>query len=70
MTHHDVSDPHARHGTPGTTFDPVCGHWVVPAKARGTSTIGGRTVHFCSAGCKVAFDKDPARFLPRLEAQR
>lgn len=59
-------DPHTSEDTPGATHDPVCGRWVVPEKAHGTSIAGDRTVHFCSAACKRAFDAAPARWLPRL----
>lgn len=68
-THHDHDDPHATPQTPGATHDPVCNHWVIPAKAHGVSTYAGRTVHFCSAGCKRAFDKDPAKFLAKLKTR-
>lgn len=65
--HHSHDDPHATEDTPGATHDPVCNHWVVPEKAHGRSTLDGITVHFCSAGCKKAFDASPQRFLPRLK---
>ena len=68
MAHaHAHDDPHATRDTPGATHDPVCDHWVLPQKAHGSSTVDGATVHFCSAGCKRAFDKAPARFLARLQ---
>lgn len=70
-THHghdDLDDdPHATIDTPGATHDPVCGHWVIPAKAHGTSVHQGVTIHFCSAACKRAFDKTPERFFPRYQ---
>lgn len=66
--HHEHEDAHATMGTPGATHDPVCDHWVIPAKAHGTSVVKGKTVHFCSAGCKRAFDKDPAKYLPKLKS--
>lgn len=65
--HHDHDDPHATRETPGATHDPVCDHWVIPHKAHGSSTVGDTTVHFCSEGCKRAFDKDPQRFLARFK---
>jgi Cu+-exporting ATPase len=42
--------------------DPVCGMMVEPKRAAGSSVYGGKTYHFCSAGCKSTFDKSPARF--------
>ena len=67
MSHsaHDHDDPHATEGTPGATHDPVCDHWVVPAKAHGTVVHRGETIHFCSARCERAFGKDPERYFPR-----
>jgi P-type Cu+ transporter len=41
--------------------DPVCGMQVednTPLK----SQYNGRTVYFCSAGCKAKFDKNPAQY--------
>ncbi len=42
--------------------DPVCGMMVDERRAAGISTFQGKTYYFCNAGCKSAFDKDPARF--------
>ncbi|HET6398124.1 MAG TPA: YHS domain-containing protein [Candidatus Thermoplasmatota archaeon] len=64
MTPHH-HDPHATAGTPGATHDPVCGHWVRPQFAHGSSVHAGDTIHFCSAGCKRAFDADPGRYHAR-----
>jgi len=41
--------------------DPVCG-MDVPPDTHYVSTYGGKTVHFCSATCKEAFDKAPAEY--------
>ena len=43
--------------------DPVCGMTVDPAKAAGSSKYGGKTVYFCSAGCKQKFDTNPEKYL-------
>ncbi|HEX8904916.1 MAG TPA: cation transporter, partial [Longimicrobiaceae bacterium] len=43
-------------------IDPACGMAVDPASAAGTSEYRGETYHFCSAGCKHAFDADPAKY--------
>ncbi|MFQ6058604.1 MAG: YHS domain-containing protein [Anaerolineae bacterium] len=43
--------------------DPVCGMTVDEKKAAGTSEHMGKTYYFCSKGCKVAFDKDPEKYL-------
>ncbi|HEY1456513.1 MAG TPA: permease [Candidatus Dormibacteraeota bacterium] len=42
--------------------DPVCGMNVDAASAAARSVYRGRTFHFCSAGCKEAFDSDPERY--------
>jgi P-type Cu+ transporter len=43
-------------------IDPVCGMTVDPAKAAGSSEYGGKTIYFCSAGCKAKFDADPDKY--------
>jgi Cu+-exporting ATPase len=43
--------------------DPVCGMTVDETNAAGTSEYKGKTYYFCSRGCKVAFDKDPEKYL-------
>jgi YHS domain-containing protein len=36
--------------------DPICGMWIDPATAAGTSQLVDVTIHFCSSHCKQAFD--------------
>ena len=43
--------------------DPVCGMMVDPASSAASYDYEGKTYHFCAVGCKVAFEKDPERFL-------
>jgi YHS domain-containing protein len=43
--------------------DPVCGMTIDENKAAGRSEYKGQTYYFCSVGCKVAFDKDPEKYL-------
>ena len=43
--------------------DPVCGMSVQEELAPATSEYGGQTIYFCSLGCKIAFDREPARWL-------
>jgi YHS domain-containing protein len=43
--------------------DPVCGMEVDPTQAAGNSEYNGKMYYFCSKGCKVAFDKDPEKYL-------
>ena len=48
-----------------TTTDPVCGMDVNTEIARAlglTSEHDGTTYAFCSKGCKLEFDEDPARY--------
>ncbi len=60
---HLLGDPaaDARH----EEIDPVCGMTVDVATARHLTTHEGRTYYFCSAGCRKAFEDEPARFLAR-----
>ena len=46
-----------------TAHDPVCHMDIAPATAAGTSMFEGTTYYFCSRGCKVDFDEDPAATL-------
>jgi P-type Cu+ transporter len=45
-----------------TVKDPVCGMEIDTESAAGSSDYSGKEYHFCSAGCKEKFDKDPASF--------
>jgi YHS domain-containing protein len=42
--------------------DPVCGMTVDERKAAATASYQGQTYYFCSAGCKVTFEKAPAQY--------
>ncbi len=43
--------------------DPVCGMSVNPDEAAATSVFQGTTYYFCAAGCKKAFDENPAKYV-------
>ncbi|MCG2770079.1 MAG: YHS domain-containing protein [Anaerolineae bacterium] len=43
--------------------DLVCGMMVDPQTAAATSEYKGETYHFCAKGCKVAFDKNPEKYV-------
>ena len=47
--------------------DPVCGMDVDPKTAAGKSDYQEQTYYFCSAGCKKAFDKVPAKYAGKAE---
>ena len=51
---------------PAFATDPVCGMTVDVATAVHTFDYEGRTVYFCSAGCKAAFERDPSAFSAAL----
>ena len=53
------------HEAPHVVFatDPVCGMTVDPLTATHRAEFGGTTFWFCSAGCKVEFEKTPERYL-------
>ncbi len=42
--------------------DPVCGMNADEKKAT-TVTYQGKTYYFCSAGCKVTFEKAPGQYV-------
>ena len=44
-------------------IDPVCKMNVDEATAQHKSEYNGKTYFFCMAGCKVAFDADPEKYL-------
>jgi xanthine dehydrogenase accessory factor len=46
--------------------DPVCGMMVDPASATHKSHYDGAWFYFCCAGCKQAFEKDPAKHAAAL----
>ena len=43
--------------------DLVCGMTVNEKKAAAKSEYKGNTYYFCARGCKVAFDKDPEKYI-------
>jgi len=48
--------------------DVVCGMEVDPKTAPARTEYEGQTYYFCAPGCKVAFDKDPEKYLqPRAK---
>ena len=44
-------------------IDPVCKMDVEESKAVATSEYKGKKYYFCAKGCKIAFDKDPEKYL-------
>lgn len=47
--------------------DLVCGMEVDPETAPAKSEYKGKTYYFCARGCKVAFDRDPEKYLEAAE---
>lgn len=45
--------------------DPICGMQVDEKTAVYRSEYDGRTVYFCSPGCKREFDRHPQKFTGR-----
>jgi len=43
--------------------DPVCGMKVDPAASKHRADYGGKTFHFCSAGCRAKFIAAPESYL-------
>ena len=64
--HGDAGHHHAPAQDAGATAlatDPVCGMTVDPATSKHRMEHGGSVFHFCSAGCRVKFAADPAKYL-------
>ena len=56
--------PESTPASVGLATDPVCGMTVDPATARHTHTLAdGRTFYFCCPHCRVAFEKEPEKYL-------
>jgi len=52
--------------------DLVCGMMIDPQRAAATSEYKGQIYYFCARGCKVAFDKEPERYIkaqPQTESE-
>ncbi|HWB29215.1 MAG TPA: YHS domain-containing protein [Vicinamibacterales bacterium] len=49
--------------------DPVCGMTIDEARAAGKSEYQGQTYHFCSKGCKDAFDRQPDAYVSRADTR-
>ena len=47
---------------PAEALDPVCGMTVETASARNVAEYAGETYYFCCAGCKRAFELEPAKY--------
>jgi len=63
-THEHAHDHHGHASAPDAgERDPVCGMTVDPATSKHRAEHGGRTYHFCSAGCRTKFEADPERYL-------
>lgn len=45
------------------SVDPVCKMDVDEKTAAAKSDYKGKTYYFCAKDCKVAFDKDPRKYL-------
>jgi Cu+-exporting ATPase len=44
-------------------IDPVCKMNVDPKTAAAKAEYKGQMYYFCAPGCKVAFEKDPEKYL-------
>lgn len=49
-------------------IDPVCGMEVDEKSAAATYDYQGKTYYFCGPGCKVAFTKEPEKYLHKPES--
>ena len=53
---------HSHHDTNAMVKDPVCGMDVDPAATAHHAEHGGKSWHFCSAGCRQKFVADPGKY--------
>jgi xanthine dehydrogenase accessory factor len=58
---------HSHHAgiAPGTAIDLVCGMTVPADQTSRPFEYEGETYYFCCPGCRVAFEKDPASYIPQ-----
>lgn len=52
---------------PEKALDVVCKMMVDPEAAPAKTEYRGETYYFCAPGCKVAFEKDPEKYLQGSE---
>ena len=55
----------AAQAAPAEATDPVCGMTVTAGPGSHPFTYEGTTYYFCRAGCRSAFEKDPAAYLKK-----
>jgi len=55
-------------GVAEQVVDPVCGMAVDPSSTPHRAEHAGRVFHFCSAGCREAFEADPGAYLAEQRA--
>jgi xanthine dehydrogenase accessory factor len=48
---------------PPTAIDPVCGMTVAAVESSLHAHVNGRTIYFCSNGCRTAFLADPEKYV-------
>ncbi|MGC2520653.1 MAG: YHS domain-containing protein, partial [Burkholderiales bacterium] len=66
--------PHAARPAPaaaaaGSYINPVCGIALDPAAAKHTVVYESTQYYFCCDGCKLEFEKEPARYAA-IQAER
>ena len=55
----------AQRAAPAEAVDPVCGMTVAAGRSSRPLEHDGVTYYFCSAGCRRAFENDPAAYVKR-----
>ena len=48
-------------------IDPVCKMEIEAEKAAAKTDYQGQTYYFCAPGCKVAFEKEPQKYLGKSQ---
>lgn len=64
--------PTAAHKKMSSAVCPVMGTKItdVTKAPGGKSVYKGKTYYFCCAGCKTAFDKNPARYIKKMAEKK
>jgi len=57
-----TAGPPSVQSQPGTAVDPVCGMTMTAGQRSLSLDHAGSTYYFCGAGCRHAFEKDPAAY--------
>jgi len=66
-----TAQPPAANVRDGKGYCPICREWHEDAQMRWPIELGGKTFRFCDPNCRVAFERNPEKFLkdPKFNPQ-